>query len=300
MPAIRRRTSRSQRLTVLTSSLAIAATALLAASTAAADDPKPVCPPGSWFCVGGEIKVEVGVEAGTTPPPAATTELTPTPPPAPVAPPPPVVVYTPTPAPAPVYAQPAPYAPPPVYRVRPAFQSEIGANVHLLGAAMGGNDGRSGASLGGVGGSLRFRPSPWFAVDLGIDFVGGTDGNGLKRTEMPLTAVGMFYVNPRSQVQFYLLGGFGFSSASVSGQCINGVCQDDGTTSHYSYFGGLFGGGLEFRIAPKTALNFDLRGFVRERTDQGAALNPEFTARDGRTTNTSGGVLATGGLTFYF
>jgi len=43
-----------------------------------------------------------------------------------------------------------------------------------------------------------------------------------------------------------------------------------------------------------------VRGFIRGRTDDMAATQPEFTAADGRTTNTSGGALFTGGLTFYF
>jgi hypothetical protein len=43
-----------------------------------------------------------------------------------------------------------------------------------------------------------------------------------------------------------------------------------------------------------------MRGFVRGRTDSLAQSQPEFTNGNGQTTNTSGGILFTGGLTVYF
>jgi hypothetical protein len=43
-----------------------------------------------------------------------------------------------------------------------------------------------------------------------------------------------------------------------------------------------------------------MRGFVRSRTDALAQSQPEFTNSSGQTTNTSGGVLFTGGLSIYF
>lgn len=265
--------------------LAFAAIAVTAAS-AQADESK--CPPGSWFCAETEIKIGV---PGEQPPPAATT-------PPPAQPPPPVVVYTPAPAPQPVYQAPPPayYPPPPPPPRRPV--SEVGLNLHLVGAAYGGNDTYHGdTGAGGVGAALRFRPTPRFALELGLDAISGRDANGYKRSEVPLSVLGLLYLNPRSRVQVYLLGGFGFSSAHVDVQ----NNQTNYTHSeNYSYFGGIFGGGLEFRVGRKVALNFDVRGFIRGRTDDAAAQNPEFTAADGRTTNTSGGALFTGGLTFYF
>jgi hypothetical protein len=43
-----------------------------------------------------------------------------------------------------------------------------------------------------------------------------------------------------------------------------------------------------------------MRGFLRGRTDGNGAA-PEFTdPKTGNTTNTSGGLLFTGGMTFYF
>jgi hypothetical protein len=67
----------------------------------------------------------------------------------------------------------------------------------------------------------------------------------------------------------------------------------------YSYFGGQAGIGVELRFSKLIALNVDLRGFVRTRTDALAASKPEFTNSQGQTTNTSAGGLLTGGLTFY-
>jgi opacity protein-like surface antigen len=266
--------------------LAIAAFAAVTAgaTSARADDSK--CPPGSWFCADAEIRV--GVPGA--PPPAAT-------PPPPPAPPPPVVIYTPAPPPAPVYAAPPPayYPPPPPPPARP--RSEVGLSLRLLGASYGRSDSyRGDTGAGGIGASVRFRPTPRFAVDLGLDVLGGRDANGYRRSEVPLTVLGLLYLNPKSRVQVYLLGGFGFSGARV--EVPNGYGST--RTEDWSYFGGLFGGGLEFRLGRTVALNFDIRGFVRGRTDDAAASRPEFVAADGRTTNTSGGALATGGLTFYF
>jgi len=275
-------------------SVAFAAAAALGVVSASAHaDDSSKCPPGSWFCAETEIKIGV---PGTPPPPVATT------PPPPAAPP-PVVIYTPAPPP-PVYTAPPPaYYPPPPPPPPPARpKSEIGLSFRLDAAAFGPNDGRRGSDTGaaGIGASLRFRPTPRFALDIGLDALGGTDANGYKRSEVPLSILGLLYLNPRSKAQVYLLGGFGFSTANVQVEesSSNGMMMS--RREQYSYFGAMFGGGLEFRVAKKVALNFDVRGFVRGRTDDAAASKPEFTAKDGRTTNTSGGALFTGGLTFYF
>lgn len=268
-----------------------AATALVGVAAHADDESK--CPPGSWFCAETEIKIGV---PGATPPPPATT-------PPPAASPPPVVIYTPAPPP-PVYTAPPPaYYPPPPPPPPPArHKSEIGLSFRLDAAAFGNNDNLSNgkdSGAAGIGASLRFRPTPRFALDIGLDALGGTDANGYKRSEVPLTILGLLYLNPKSKAQVYLLGGFGFSTATVDVDA-NPNGSTLAHTEKYSYFGALFGGGMEFRVAKKVALNFDIRGFIRGRTDDAAASKPEFTAKDGRTTNTSGGALFTGGLTFYF
>jgi hypothetical protein len=261
--------------------------ALVATTGTAAADEK--CPPGSWFCADGEVKI--GTPDQPTPAPTPAPTPTPAPPPQP---PPPVVIYQPAPPP-PVYAGPPPsyYPPPPPPPQRP--RSEVGLSFRIEGAAFHAADTYKGGDvgMGGVGMSLRFRPTPRFALDIGLDALAGIDANGKKRSETPISVLGLLYLNPRSRVQVYLLGGFAFSGARVEDRLT-------GQVEHYSYFGGMFGGGLEFRLSRKVALNFDIRGFIRGRTDDQAARNPEFTAADGRTTNTSGGALFTGGLTFYF
>lgn len=274
--------------------VALVAFAAVAATSVAAKADDPKCPPGSWFCADAEIKV--GVPGA--PPAGAGGAVVVAPPPANN--PPPVIIYTPAPPPAPVYAPPPPayYPPPPPPAARPHYRSEVGLNFRLVGAAYSASDTYKGdVGAAGIGASLRFRPTPRFALDIGIDVIGGTDANGYKRSETPLSVLGLLYLNPRSKAQVYLLGGFGFSSARVETRDqLNGFSN----VERYSYFGAMFGGGLEFRVARKVALNFDVRGFVRGRTDDGADRKPEFTAKDGRTTNSSGGALFTGGLTFYF
>ena len=181
---------------------------------------------------------------------------------------------------------------------------EWGLNLHLAGIAMG--SGRSGdAAMGLIGLGLRFRPVPAFAIEANIDVAGGTDYNGFRRTETMGTMNALVYLNPKSRAQFYLLGGIGVSSARVS------TNSDTWDTSNmygggyysygdqkYTYFGGQGGAGIEIRLSRVVALNFDVRGFVRSRVDNRGG--PEFIDASGRTTNTSGGALVNGGITFYF
>ena len=95
-------------------------------------------------------------------------------------------------------------------------------------------------------------------------------------------------------MQLYFLAGFGWSGATVTDNAT-------GDQANYSYFGGQAGGGLEFRLGRHFALNADVRGFIRGRTDAGAQMAPEYVdPQTGRTTNTSGGGIITGGMTFYF
>ena len=261
------------------------------------------CPPGSWFCAqdsqqqaspkGQAVKPLAPLpdpdEAAASPPAAhgAATSEGETPPPPPVVvyqPPPPVVVMKPEAPP------PYEYAPPPseAFRNRPQW----GLNLHLEGATIGHGSGGD-ASMGGAGLGLRLRANPYFAVETDVDFVGGQDYQGDNRSEAALTFNGLLFLNPRSHVQLFLLAGFGWSGAHVT---------KDATSldAHYGYFGGQLGGGLEFRVSRNFALDIDLRGFIRGRTDDLAQRQPEFTAADGRTTNTSGGGLITGGMTIYF
>lgn len=179
-----------------------------------------------------------------------------------------------------------------------------GLNMRLEGAAFGDHNGAAeDAGMGGFGLSLRFRPVPAFALDAGVDVLGGTDYNGFERTEVPFSLNAMVFVNPRSRVQFYMLGGFHVSHASVESDMASPLLGGDdareGTSASYSYFGGQGGIGLEFRISKLIALNTDVLAFIRKRSDEG--MKPEFVNPEtGQSSNSSAGALFRGGLTFYW
>ena len=280
-------------------------------SPPAAPPPNANCPPGSWFC--GDTQQQPAAPAGQPVPgqPGAP-PLQPLPPPGPgqgVAPPPlpgapparspapPVVIYQPPP---PVMIV-RPEAPPPYYyapRPKPFPRSQWGLNLHLEGAAIGGGSSHD-TSMGGGGFGLRYRMVPHFAIETDLDFIGGRDYNGFRRDETALTFNGLVFLNPKSHAQVYLLGGFGWAGASVTGD--NALVNSTGsaTNANYAYFGGQLGVGLELRMGNHFALNGDFRGFIRGRIDNSTAT-AEFYDGAGRSTNTSGGVLFTGGATFYF
>lgn len=276
---------------------ALAGTCVLASpGIARADDN---CPPGSWFC--GE----------TQPPPAASgKDLQPLPAdgststkaetkadakPVAATPPPPVVVYQPPPSTVVVQTR---EAPPPYYyvpRQAPARKREWGLNLHLGGLMMGdGRDGNTGMAVVGLG--LRFRPVPAFAIEGDLDFAGGRDYNGFRRSETGFTFNGIVFLNPKSKTQVYLVGGFGWSGA----RAVDDRSGYNETEYRYDYFGVQGGGGLEFRLSRTVALNVDVRGIVRGRVDDDRHTHPEFVDGNGRSTNTSGAGVIQGGLTFYW
>ncbi|WP_437570687.1 hypothetical protein [Sorangium sp. So ce542] len=284
------------------------------------------CPPGAWFCE----EVEPPGDPAAEPPPAAAAEpppaeALPPPPPAPPPPrgrratrpaPPPVVVYqtspsgpppqvivvTPGSAPPPrvIVRRMTPPVPPPPPKLR--WRRQWGVNFRVQGLMMGReHGGAEEAGMGGVGVSLRYRPVPAFALDLGADLLAGTDYNGYERTEVPLSLSGMLFVNPRSRTQFYFTGGLNMSHAEVERPWGEAAASGEEfvPNTEYDYFGAHGGIGLEFRLSPRLALNIDALGFVRSRTDDGVV--PEFRDPEtGRTTDTSGGGLFRGGLTVYW
>jgi hypothetical protein len=262
----------------------VCAFALPVATNAHAQGEKD-CAPGSWFC--GE----------TTPPPAgANKDLQPLPTngDGKGTPPPPVVVYQPPPT--TVVVQPR-EAPPAYYYVprQPVARREWGINMHVGGLLLGkGRDDNAGMALVGLG--LRFRPAPAFAIEADLDFAGGRDYNGYRRKETAFGFNGLVFLNPKSKTQVYLLGGFGWQGATA----VDDRSGYDSTEYKYGYFGGQAGIGLEFRLSKVVALNFDMRGFIRGRIDDNKREYPEFVNNNGKTTNTSGGGLFQGGLTFYW
>lgn len=253
----------------------------------AQDDTKKDCPPGSWFC--GETQPPSAAPSKDLQPlPDAKAEAKP------ATPPPPVVVYQPPP---PTVVVQARDAPPAYYYVprTPPPKREWGLNLHLGGLMLGGGrDSNAGMALVGLG--LRFRPIPQAALEANLDFAGGRDYNGYRRGETAFTLNGLVFLNPKNRTQVYLLGGFGWSGA----RAVDDRDGFDRAEYRYGYFGAQAGAGLEFRLSKAVALNFDVRGFVRGRVDDDRRSNPEFVDGNGRSTNTSGGGLVQGGLTFYW
>lgn len=265
---------------------------LLAPALAQAQEQAGDCPPGGWFCE-------------ETPPPEADPEVAE--PEEPVAP-----AETPATTQQPTKQTPIvvaePYEQPPQPRKHP-YRRRWGFNMRLEGVMMGDSDKiDEDAAMGGLGFSFRYRPIRHFAFDVGLDFLGGKDWQGNERRETALMLNGLIYFNPKDAVQVYTLAGIGFSGARVKPsertlaqdgeQSVN---PDDAEERDYSYFGGQLGIGLEFRVTHKVSLNLDVIGFIRGRTDEKARYQPEFVDQDtGRTTNTSGGGLFRGGVTFYW
>jgi len=301
-------------LSALALTVALPATAF-AQGGAAPSPPQPApaagapsnCPPGSWFCNEANGNAQAGAAANGQPlPPAAA----PAPAPAPYAPAPgatpvapPVVVYQPAPPPV-VVVQGRADAPPP-YRYTPRPKTKLpfnrqewGLNLRLEGAFFDRNRGDT-SGMGGGGVALRFKPSPYFGLEAGVDFLGGHDYYSDRRTEVNISAGGLVFVNPRSRVQVYFPIGVDWATASVTrDSSFSPVYTAD---TRYHYFGGHAGVGLEFRASRHFALNFAVIGFLRGRTDSDADRNPEFIEEGtGRTTNTSAGGLFQGGMTIYF
>ncbi len=295
----------------IVSSAVLALGLALSGTAAAQGDGAGACPPGSWFCAqdAQQQPAPAGQPVKPQLDPLPDPDEPPPPPPPPARRPrgtiiyrapagadgvPPVVVYQPPPPPPVVVVRPSPEDAPPYPPPPPpdhVHHSEWGLNLHIEGASIGsGSQGDAGMGGGGVG--LRYKPTRHFGIETDVDVLGGHDYQGGNRSEVALTFNGLLFLNPQSRAQIYLLAGFGWSAAHVNWD--SGAPPND-----YSYFGGQAGVGLELRLTRNFALNTDVRGFIRGRTN---AQNspPEFTSSDGRTTNTSGGALLTGGLTLYF
>lgn len=143
-------------------------------------------------------------------------------------------------------------------------------------------------SMGGFTGALRFRPKKHIGIDLGSGYYAGNDYQGFYRTEVPLVANVLFFLNPQHKFQFYFVLGPGMSFGRV---------ELPGETRRMTHVGGQGGFGVELRLARAFALNADVRGVIRHRIDNDP--RPEFF--DGtRGTDTSAGALVTFGGTFYF
>lgn len=244
------------------------------------------CPPGGWFCEEGEAPTEEPAAPPEDPIPAEPEKPETTKPAEPEKPP--------EAAPKSDRIVVAPGEEPKervvVVRKRARRERpEWGVNLRLISALMG-SEKNPEASMGGAGFGLRYRPDPHFSFDFGLDFVGGTDFQGKQRSETAFTTNGLIFFNPKDLLQVYTLAGFGLSGARV-----------EGAASSYGYFGAQLGIGVEARLARSVAVGVDVLGFVRGRTDDRSAYEPEFVdPATQRTTNSSGGGLMRAGLTFYW
>lgn len=273
------------------SALAVPATVLtFAASDAEAVEP-PVCPPGEWFCdEPDESEPPPGGEAG------------------------PADGETPDSGsewsddergvgPAPPRGERADIdvrrGPPPEVldgddgRSRRRMRSSPwSVNLRIQGVMLGQGRLRShDARMGGVGASIRYEVNPVLTLDGGIDSMLGRDYNGYDRSELSLSLSSLLYLNQHRQIRTYAIVGLNTSAAEVD------IAGDD---QGWGYFGAHAGLGLDIALDRRVALNLDLLGFVRGRTDQRAAREPEFTDGSGRVSNTSGGGLFRGGFTLNF
>lgn len=264
----------------------------------AADDPN--CPPGSWFC--GDQAQGAAPAAAAAPAPAPAAEAAPAPaaatPAAAGTPPPPVIIYQ-----APASEPPPPYVytprDPPLHR-----QWALGGNLQLPLYVK--RDGGDGGAMGGVGGLVRFRPRGGvFAMQGELGSYFGSDYNNDKRSEFAMAGNIMFFVMPKKKTSLYFLGGLGFASAHVSRDSTASAYYpgersyySQPSSSNFAYFGAQTGIGLEVGLGSHFALDFQLRGFMRQRID--SAPEPEFISSSGQTTNASGGGLLSMGLNYYF
>src|SRR5713101_8765080 len=99
----------------------------------------------------------------------------------------------PLPSSAPVYYE-EPLPPP----LAPRRRIKWGAEFRLEAAPFG-SGAASNAGMGGFGMSFRPRPSPAFAVDVGVDFLGGRDFISEKRGEQTLIVTPMLFVHTASR-----------------------------------------------------------------------------------------------------
>ncbi|APR80010.1 Hypothetical protein A7982_05357 [Minicystis rosea] len=221
------------------------------------------------------------------------------------APPAPVPVYQ-----EPVYQDPQPvvvrrgyYAPRPVHvRTRePNWGAEkLGLDLRVDGAAgFGGGKYGNAYGMGGGGLGLRYRALPHLGFEAGIDLLGGRDFNDRKRLEVAGTAGALLFLNPRSRAQLYLSGGVLLDHARANDIGGPGLTVSSRDLT-YTHLGGYAGLGLEVFLTRRISLHVDGRGVVRQAIG-GNTNAPEFTDPvSGRTTNTSGGFIGSGGIAFYF
>ncbi len=201
--------------------------------------------------------------------------------------------------------KPAPPPAPKPAKKRRKWSERFGLNLRLEGAAFPSAEGvHDDVGMGGVGASFRWRPSPYFAFDLGTDVLGGTDYNGHDRVEVAGALSGIVYFNPQHRVQVYGIGGVNLSHAWIDSSddyyydpYYDDYFYESRSDTEHDYIGGHGGLGVEFRIARHFALHLDALALIRHKVDDSP---PEFTDGAGNSTDTSGAGLFRAGVIFWW
>jgi hypothetical protein len=260
---------------------AILGTTVIAVALCYANFAEAQCGTGYGVTVCGQVYVN--------PPPVV---LVPPPPPVVYVPPPavyvpPPVIYTPPPPPVIVTAPPPPVVAAPAAPPERPFVRHRGLGLGVR--ASGGYDGSTQVGMYGGGALLRYIASPRFGLELTADGYGGEGYGGAERTEFPITINALWFLNPRSRAQLYLLGGLGVSIAQV---------EQHGETDDPVYGGGQLGIGVEFLLGNHIGLTLDARGFLRGRMNE---RDEGLMAHDGSCREVDGVMECTdveGGATF--
>lgn len=272
--------------TLIASTLAALALPLLSARAEAQ------CDPGAVFCA--EIEVNGSIEVEAPPPPPSHVVVQQQPPQGQI-----------------VVVQPAP--PPPQVQVMPPQRQTTVVVTHQrpqrlqlrrpqqrlprfsVNARIGSMISER-LRMGGIEGSIRFRPARIFGVEFAVGAYGGTDWNDMDRYEVPVTFNFMFWLPKASRFQVYFLAGAGVSYAHAEGFHSG---YGEFMSRDMTYIGAQGGIGLEWRINPRFALSIDARAFIRTRIDTDD-LPEFFNPETGQTTDTSAGGVGTLGAHFYF
>jgi hypothetical protein len=191
----------------------------------------------------------------------------------------------------------APAAPAkPVAKKKP-WREHFGLNLRAEGAGFASANGDT-VGMGGLGLSFRWRPAPAFALDVGLDVMGGNDYYSQQRIESALSLTGILFFNPKSIFQIYALGGFHVSHAEIGGSTWNNTFDYYDPSTSRDYIGIHGGLGFELRVAKH--LGLDLDGVALLRTGLGNG-SPEFVnTATGETSDTSGAGMARAGVTFWW
>jgi len=190
------------------------------------------------------------------------------------------------------------YAPPPpqVVVVAPPRRDtrfSIGLNAGSTGISPSNHEGDS---VDFDGASLSFRYRPWDHLELQLDLGGGrqsvNDGDHISDGDLAMgygTLAARYRFNPHARWNWFLSAGIGVMTVAP-----HDATQDVIDAAQRPLF--TFGGGVEWRLAYRFALQFSLEGIAAGQTDEEMNLADQgYDVAD----SWSGGRFALGG-NFYF